>query len=104
MRIKEVLKENERVYFSILPDDKDRFLKQAKEEGFVWLNGNEINESDCCNGHMAVHKDMRIAIVPWFAWFHPDTASIPKIDYSSFLNGEYTESKDELIAYDLENS
>lgn len=97
MTIKELLTENECVYFSILPDDKDKFLKQVKTEGFLWLNGEEIKETDCCNGHMAVHSDMRIASVPWFAWFHQDTAHIKKLDFAAFLSGRITESKDELI-------
>lgn len=98
MTIKELLKANEQIYFSILPNEKDKFLKQVKEEGFVWLNGNEINETDVCNGHMAVHRDMRIASVPWFAWFHPDTAQIQKLCFSEFLKGKIVESDDKLIS------
>ena len=97
MTIKELLKDNETVWFSIMPEDKEKFLRFAKEEGFIWLNGNGIQPSDCCNGHMSVHRDMHIANVPWFAWFHQDTAHIKKLDFAAFLSGRITESKDELI-------
>ena len=98
MTIKELLRDDESVYFSILPDDKDKFLKSVKEEGFIWLNGNEIKETDYCNGHMAVHRDMHIASVPWFAWFHPSTEHIKKLDFSEFLKGYVSEPKDRLVS------
>ena len=98
MTIKELLKDDETVYFSVLPDEKTAFLKMVKEEGFVWLNNTEINESEGCNGHMAVHRDMHIASVPWFAWFHSSTECIKKLDFTEFLKGNLVESKDELIA------
>lgn len=102
MTIKELLEENESVWFSIKPEDKEKFLKQVKKEGFTWLNSDEIEETDCCNGHMAVHRDLRIASVPWFAWFHPDAKHIKKLDFSEFLKGNFAESKDELIAVSFE--
>ena len=102
MTIKELLKDNERVWFSILPEDKEKFLKLAKEEGFIWLNDNEIQPSDGCNGHMSVRNDMRIASVPWFAWFHPSTESIPKYSFEEFLKGKLVEAKDEFIGFAVE--
>ena len=99
MTIKELLTDNESVWFSIMPDDKERFLQLAKEEGFIWLNGNTIQPSDGCNGHMSVHSDMRIASVPWFAWFHPSTESIPKYSFGEFLNGKLVEAKDEYVDF-----
>lgn len=103
MTLKELLKDNERVWLSIMPDDKERFLQLAKEEGFIWLNGNKIQPSDGCNGHMSVHSDMRIASVPWFAWFHPSTETIPKYCFAEYLNGKLVEAKDEFISFDIEN-
>ncbi len=102
MTIKELLKDNERVWLSIMPEDKEKFLRLAKDEGFIWLNGNAIQPFDGCNGHMSVHNDMRIASVPWFAWFHPSTESIPKYSFSEFLNGNLVKAKDELISFDVE--
>ena len=101
MTIKKLLKDNESVWFSILPEDKEKFLRLAKYEGFIWLNGNEIEPSDGCNGHMSVHDDMRIASVPWFAWFHPSTESIPKYSFAEFLNGKLFEAKDELMSVEV---
>ena len=102
MTIKELLTKNECVYFSILLDDKDIFLKQVKTEGFRWLNGEEIKETDCCNGHMAVHSDMRIASVPWFAWFHPDRSSVPKYSFSEFTKGILVTAKDVFVSFSLQ--
>lgn len=97
MTIKKLLKDNESVWFSILPEDKEKFLRLAKDEGFIWLNGNEIQPSDGCNGHMSVHNDMHIASVPWFAWFHPSTDNIIKIDFAEFIKGNIADSNDVLI-------
>ena len=99
MTIKELLADNESVWFSIMSEDKEKFLRLAKEDGFIWLNGNEIQPSDGCNGHMSAHSDMRIASVPWFAWFHPSTVDIPRYNFSEFLNGKLVEAKDEFVSF-----
>lgn len=104
MTIKELLKDNERVWLSILPEDKEKFLRLVKEEGFIWLNGNEIQPSDGCNGHMSAHSDMRIASVPWFAWFHQSTENIPRYSFAELLNGKLVEAKDKLIGFGLVNN
>ena len=77
------------------------FLRLVKEEGFIWLNGNAIQLSDGCNGHMSVHNDMRIAGVPWFAWFHPSTEKIPKYSFAEFLKGKLVEAKDKLVGFEI---
>lgn len=104
MTIKELLKDNERVWLSILPEDKEKFLRLVKEEGFIWLNGNEIQSSDGCNGHMSVRNDMRIASVPWFAWFHPSIEVVPRYSFAEFLNGKLVEAKDEFVGFTVENA
>ncbi len=101
MTIKELLKDNDRVYFSISSADKKHFLQFAIDEGFKWLNGDEITLNDNCHDHMALTNDMHLAFVPWFAWFHPSTGNVPKYSFAEFLNGKLVEAQDELISSDI---
>ena len=101
MKITDLLKDNEKVYFSILQEDKETFLELAKDEGFKWISGDEIKPGDGCNGHMAVHRDMKMANVAWFCWFHPAAADIPKYDFAEFLKGNLVISGDKLVSYTL---
>ena len=96
MTITELLEKYERVYFSILPDDKPKFLQLLRTEGFTWLNGSEIKVTDECNGHMSVRRDKKIASVAWFVWFRRD--DIPKLDFEEFLKGNIVKSEDKFVA------
>ena len=98
MELLELLKTNERIFFSVLPKDKTEFLSFVKSQGCTWLNGSEIKETDSLNGHISIHKDLRIGNVPYFAWFHPQNENVLKLDFAEYKNGIIKESKDELIS------
>lgn len=93
MRTIEALLENNEVVWVYLSSKEvgGRFLKQAKEEGFHFSDGQEPEESDW--GYvMAIHKDKTIAhvsITIWVMSFQAHvTSAPPKIDYEKYTAGE----------------
>lgn len=85
MNLKDLLKCEEKVFFSVSLQDRENFLKFAKENGCMWLNGKEIDPlQDGCNGYMSIHSDLRIANVPYFAWNHPQTKDVIKYNFSNY--------------------
>lgn len=99
MQFAELFENCEKVYFSIMTDDKDKFISMLEDESFHWLDGSPVKKGDGCNGHMAVHSDKHIANVAWFCWFHPQAADIPKYDFAEFLKGNLVTSGDRLVSY-----
>ncbi len=93
MRTIQALLSNHEVAWIYL-DNKEigsQFLKQAKEEGFHFSNGQAPEESDW--GYvMAIHKDKTIAhlsLTIWVMSFQAHVTSAPvKIDYEKYAAGE----------------
>ncbi len=86
MNLKNLLKENNAVWFEIEPTEKQKFLEFAKENGCVWLNGKEIEpSSDDCMCHMSMHNDYKIAKVAHFIWYRKP--EVKKFLFSEFVNG-----------------
>lgn len=90
-RLEEFLESGD-VWFSVT--DKKRFLEWAKEQGCVWLNGNEIDPEGECFYHMSVHRDKKIANVAMYVWFAEQFKSKPKYVFEDFLQGKITLAKD----------
>jgi hypothetical protein len=86
--LKNLLQENEKIWFEITESEKREFLRFAQSQGCLWTNGQEIfPETDDCSLHMSIHRDLRIANVAYFVWFHTDFDAIPKFVFSDFVKG-----------------
>lgn len=55
--IKELLQNNNEIVFILNDESKNKFLKEAKNEGFMWFTGKPIDEHDMCSYHVVVDKD-----------------------------------------------
>ena len=97
--IKELLKENERVWFYLKDKDSERdFVQELREYTATYLNGSQVT-IESCSPIMAVHHDMKVAhlmIMIWNASFSssfekcasPELARALKVDYAKYRNGE----------------
>ena len=93
-KIKDLLEQNERVWIYLKSDQETRdFMRDAKAEGFRWLNGDEIPAED--RGHIiGIQKDLRIGHVSMYIWgmaFQCDRsgAHTPmRVDYGLYRAGE----------------
>ena len=57
---KEILKNDEEVWFVLKDNQKKDFLNWAKNNGLVWINKNQIDvEKDNCYYHMAVNNSKK---------------------------------------------
>ena len=58
--LKEILKNDEEVWFVLKDNQKKAFLNWAKNNGLVWINNNQIDvEKDNCYYHMAVNNSKK---------------------------------------------
>lgn len=61
MVLKDLVKNEQEVVISLSEENREKFLKQAKKEGFKWLNGDEIQNDDKCFFHVSISQTGRIA-------------------------------------------
>lgn len=86
-KLEELLQKGD-VWFSLR--DKKGFLKWAKEQGCVWMNGSEINPEGDCFFHMAIHQDLTIANVAMHAWVSEVFKNKPKYVFEDFIKEKLT--------------
>lgn len=60
MILKDLLKDKEEVVIELNENNRQRFLKQAKYEGFKWIGNKDIQENDECAFHISINKDWYI--------------------------------------------
>ncbi len=57
MILKDLLKDKEEVVIELNENNRQQFLKQAKDEGFKWNSNKGIQENDECAFHISINKD-----------------------------------------------
>ena len=89
-KIKDLFKKYERVWFYIDNEETGvRFMKEVKELGGTFSNGEPIDE-DLCGRVMAFGRNNKLAYVSLMVWTmafsaNPDTL---KVDYSKYERGD----------------
>jgi hypothetical protein len=68
-KIKELLANEKEIWLYLTEGNYLDFFKQAKKEGFVWINGQEILDNENMRLCVAVYQDGSIAHVSCFARF-----------------------------------
>ena len=68
-KIKELLGREKEVWVDLRKENYRAFFKQAKEEGFVWINGREIREDENFPFCMRITQDGKLARVLCFQRF-----------------------------------
>ena len=91
--IKEILNQNKQVWFFIEENERSAFLKYAKENGCIWLNGNEINpDEDVCGFVMGIRQNLTMGFVPMFRLVNKEKQSPQIIKFKDILEVEYEEN------------
>ena len=68
--IKELLGNNERVWFDINQADYKSFLTYALDQGCTWMDGSAINPSaDNCSHHMGINNELKLGFVSMWCWY-----------------------------------
>ena len=92
-KIKELLKENERVWFYIDTDEAGtRFMQEVEKMGGKFPDGSTVNENSC-GKIMAFGRDKKVAYVTLKVWCmsfsqEQEIGKILKIDYGKYERGE----------------
>lgn len=83
--LKELLKKEKCVWVSIEPQQRQDFLKFAKDCGFKWFTGKEISLNDDCWLTVAMFDDLTIANIPaMHIVFGSDRHIVYKINFTDF--------------------
>lgn len=86
----ELLKKENYIWVHIKPRQRCKFLKSAKDNGFKWINGNEISLNDDCWLVVAMFADKTIANIPaMHRVYGNDRDTVYKIDFSELVKGKY---------------
>ena len=97
--IRDLLEENERVWFYLKDKETERdFVRELNEYGATYLNGSQVTV-ESCSPIMAVHSNMKVAhlmITIWNASFSPsfvkcasqELANALKVDYAKYRSEE----------------
>lgn len=86
----ELLNKENYIWAHIERKQRQKFLKFAKDNGFKWINGNEIYLNDDCWLVVAMFADRTIANIPaMHRVFGNDHNAVCKIDFSELVKGKY---------------
>ncbi len=67
---KEILGNEEEVWFQLQENECETFLQWAKDLGCVWCNGKDIQPpTELTSFHYAISATGKLARIPLFAWF-----------------------------------
>ena len=61
MVLKELVKNNKNVVILLNEKNRKKFLRQAKREGFKWIENSEIRDKDECFFHVSIKDNFKIA-------------------------------------------
>ena len=81
--IKELLGNNERVWFDINQADYTSFLTYALDQGCTWMDGSTIKpDKDNCSHHMGINNELKLGFVSMGCWYSgaSNTPSIVPFD------------------------
>lgn len=68
--LEQLLKRDKHIWFSILDEEKEQFLKFAKDNGCKWMSGDEIKpKADNCGYHMGINSKKQMGFVSMWCWF-----------------------------------
>ena len=91
--IKEILENDDCVWFVINENDRKEFLEYAKDNGCKWLDGSEINLSkDKCGFCMGIRKNLTMGVVPMFSWVKKENTKPTIIKFKDILEVSYEEN------------
>ncbi len=80
--IMELLQKEEKIWVNIKPIQRREFLKFAKDNGFKWINGDEISLNDGCWLVVAMFVDRTITNIPaMHRAFGNDRYTVYKINF-----------------------
>ena len=86
--LKQFLKDDERVWFEITEQDKEKFLQFAKDNNCKWMNGDEIlPKKNNCGSHMGINKDLELGFVSLCCWFLKADNEPRKIKFKDVIGG-----------------
>jgi hypothetical protein len=94
---KEVCGKDECVWFEIQGDEGKNFLKWAKDLGYIWLNGEEIEPQKGADFfHFSIHSDGKLAYVSMMVWAtkHEKFANIKRYMFCEYIQGNFVSPKE----------
>jgi len=84
--LKELLKEDEHIWFEIVDQDKEKFLQFAKENGCKWMNSDEVcPNKDYCSNYMGINNNLQLGFVSLCCWFAKAENEPRKIKFKDIL-------------------
>ena len=90
--LKEILKRDRHVWFSVCEEDKIEFLQYVKHNGCKWICGDEINpKDDECGRFMGVNHKNQLGYVSAMCWVSAGN-QIRKIKFKDVLGEVYEKS------------
>lgn len=78
------------VWFEMQPNEREKFLKWAKDLGCVWLSETIINPSEQINfTHFSISSQGKLGIVPMVTWAskQPEFQNVKKYVFREFVKG-----------------
>ncbi|MBR0189224.1 MAG: hypothetical protein IJQ23_02415 [Clostridia bacterium] len=84
-KLEEMLKKEGEIGFILGQNERRKFLRWAKSNGFKWMNGQEIKETDDCFFHMVVEKDKTIANISAGCWIKDKEHPSCRLTFKDFL-------------------
>ena len=91
--LKEIIKNDNHIWFYVEKDEKEDFLRFAKENNCIWINGNEINlKEDKCSHFMGITKNNKLGFIPIQCWMIKGKNQARKINFKDILGEEYEQS------------
>lgn len=85
----ELLKTEKCVWVSMESQQRQNFLKFAKDVGFKWFTGQEISLNDNCWLTVAMFDDMTIANIPaMHRVFAADRHTVYRVNFSDIISSK----------------
>lgn len=91
--LKEIIGRDKHVWFYVEEEDKKRFLKFAKVNGCVWINGAEINvKEDSCSHFMGITQNCKLGFIAVQCWLMKGKDVARKIKFKDVLGEVYEQN------------
>ena len=84
-KLEELLEKEGKIGFTLERNECKKFLKWAKANGFKWMNGEEIKETDDCFLHMVVNRNKTIANISGLCWSINKGHPACRLNFKDFL-------------------
>ena len=80
-----VFDKEKEVWVEIMERERRTFLFWAKQMGYRWIDGKEIDDAEkSAFLHYALYQDGRLGIVPAFAWISAQSKRVRRCSFSKF--------------------